>query len=65
MDARLVMYRSVGTRNIYHVDPAGLAELRAYLDSLWENALLNLKAVAEESYLRVKKTNDKKGKKRT
>jgi DNA-binding transcriptional ArsR family regulator len=64
IDARLVTYRSEGTRNIYQIDPAGVAELRAYLDSLWERVLPDFKAAAEESYSKAKNRRAK-GKKKT
>jgi DNA-binding transcriptional ArsR family regulator len=35
----LVSYDELGTRNVYRLDPAGLGELRAWLDSFWEIAL--------------------------
>jgi DNA-binding transcriptional ArsR family regulator len=35
----LVRYEELGTRNVYRLDPAGLTELRAWLDSFWESAL--------------------------
>jgi DNA-binding transcriptional ArsR family regulator len=35
----LVSYDELGTRNVYRLDPAGLAELRAWLDTFWETAL--------------------------
>ncbi len=35
----LVSYDELGTRNVYRLDPAGLAELRSWLDSFWETAL--------------------------
>jgi DNA-binding transcriptional ArsR family regulator len=63
VDARLVTYRSVGTRNIYRVDPEGIAALRAYLDSLWQKALADFKTVAEESFSKAKKNN--KGRRKT
>jgi DNA-binding transcriptional ArsR family regulator len=63
VDARLVTYRSVGTRNIYRIDPEGVAALRTYLDSLWQKALADLKIVAEESFSQAKKTG-KKGRRR-
>lgn len=37
--ARLVRHRKRGTRHIYHPDPAGLAPLRAYVESLWDDVL--------------------------
>ncbi len=35
----LVSYSELGTRNVYRLDPAGLSELRAWLDDFWETAL--------------------------
>ncbi len=35
----LVSYDELGTRNVYRLDPAGLSELRAWLDGFWETAL--------------------------
>jgi DNA-binding transcriptional ArsR family regulator len=35
----LVSYEELGTRNVYRLDPAGLTELRAWLDGFWETAL--------------------------
>jgi DNA-binding transcriptional ArsR family regulator len=35
----LVSYSELGTRNLYRLDPAGLSELRAWLDGFWETAL--------------------------
>ena len=60
VDARLVTYRSVGTRNIYRVDPEGVAALRAYLDSLWQKALADFKIAAEESFSKAKRTDKKR-----
>jgi len=37
--ARLVRERRVGTRHYYCADPAGLAELRTYVESLWDDVL--------------------------
>ena len=37
--SRLVRYDELGTRNVYRLDPAGLTELRDWLDSFWESAL--------------------------
>ena len=46
-EAGLVAERREGTRRIYRVEPKGLADLRAYLDSFWEQALAGFKAAAE------------------
>ena len=35
----LVSYTELGTRNVYRLDPAGLGELRTWLDGFWETAL--------------------------
>ena len=40
--------RAAGTRRIYQVDPAGLRELRAYLDQFWSKALVAYKAAVEQ-----------------
>jgi len=48
-DAGLVMHRVAGTRHVYQLDPAGVAALRDYLDSLWQRALTEFKKVAELS----------------
>jgi DNA-binding transcriptional ArsR family regulator len=49
-EAELVRFDRDGTRNIYEIDPAGLASLREYLDGLWTQALRNLKKLAESTY---------------
>ena len=36
---QLVEYESVGTRHLYRLDPAGIRELRAWLDDFWDGAL--------------------------
>jgi DNA-binding transcriptional ArsR family regulator len=46
-DAGLVSERRQGTRRIYRIRPEGLAELREFIDGLWEIKLANLKRVAE------------------
>ncbi len=35
----LVSYDELGTRNVYRLDPAGLTELRSWLDTFWGTAL--------------------------
>jgi DNA-binding transcriptional ArsR family regulator len=49
-EAGLVRHESIGTRNLYEVDPARIAEVRDYLDRLWRKALANLKARAEKPH---------------
>ena len=46
-DAGLVAERRNGTRRIYRIRPEGLAELRDFIDGLWEVKLATLKQVAE------------------
>jgi DNA-binding transcriptional ArsR family regulator len=38
-DAGLVTDRAEGTRRVYHIDPKGLAAMRAWLDQFWDVAL--------------------------
>jgi DNA-binding transcriptional ArsR family regulator len=44
----LVADRREGTRRIYRLDPAGLAELRGYVEGLWHRALADFKRAAED-----------------
>jgi DNA-binding transcriptional ArsR family regulator len=37
--AGLVADRAEGTRRVYHIDPRGLAAVRAWLDQFWDVAL--------------------------
>ncbi len=53
-EAGLVTERRNGTRHLYRVDPDGLAELRAYLEGFWEEALASFKAAAEREQGRKK-----------
>jgi DNA-binding transcriptional ArsR family regulator len=46
-DAGLVSERREGTRRIYRLEPTGLRDLRAYLNSFWTVALAEFKAAAE------------------
>src|SRR5881396_3345107 len=46
-EAGLVTERKEGTRRIYGVEPKAIADLRAYFDSFWEQALAGFKAAAE------------------
>ena len=42
----LVELNRSGTRHYYHLDPNRLGELRAYVESLWEDALGSVAAAA-------------------
>jgi DNA-binding transcriptional ArsR family regulator len=46
--AGLVADRQAGRHRIYHVDPDGLAALRAELDQFWTKTLAAYKAVVEQ-----------------
>jgi|HubBroStandDraft_1064217.scaffolds.fasta_scaffold00567_20 DNA-binding transcriptional ArsR family regulator len=48
-EAGLVTHRTSGTRHLYQLDPQGVARLRTYLDDLWQAALFQFKAAAEQS----------------
>ena len=47
-EAGLVTERKDGTRRIYGVEPQAIADLRAYFDSFWEQALAGFKEQAEK-----------------
>lgn len=46
-DAGLLSERREGTRRMYRARPEGLAELRAFLATMWPDALERFKAAAE------------------
>lgn len=46
-DAGLVTERRDGARRVYRVDPSGVAELRAYFDRFWNEALGGYQKAAE------------------
>ena len=52
--AGLVTHQSVGTRNIYRVDPKGIELLRNQLDGLWQRSLASFKKEAERLYQETK-----------
>lgn len=43
-EAHLVRAEPAGARQIYHIDPAGLGHMRAWLDQFWDRALENFKS---------------------
>ena len=47
-DARLVRDAAQGTRRIYSIDPAGLGQIRAWLDQFWDRALAGYAEAAEK-----------------
>ena len=46
--AGLVTHRRQGTRHLYEVNGNGVAELRAWIDGFWDEALARFKAAAEK-----------------
>ena len=46
-EARLVRDHADGTRRIYSIDPAGLGQIRAWLDRFWDQALSAFAEAAE------------------
>ena len=48
-EAGLVNDRADGTRRVYHIDPQGLGQLRAWLDRFWGVALEAFAAEAERA----------------
>ena len=46
-EAQLVRDQAEGTRRIYHIDPAGLGAIRAWLDRFWDENLAAYVAAAE------------------
>ena len=47
-DAQLVRAEARGASNIYHIDPHGLGQVRAWLDRFWGTALEEFRKHAEE-----------------
>jgi DNA-binding transcriptional ArsR family regulator len=48
-EAGVVGHQAVGTRRVYHLDPAGLDAIRSYLDGFWNQALGSFAALAEDT----------------
>ena len=46
-EAQLVRDEARGTRRIYAIDPAGLGQIRAWLDRFWDQSLAAFAAAAE------------------
>lgn len=54
-DAKLVRVEKKGRQRIYHLNPVGLAELRQYTESLWDDVL---RAFGEEAERMVNANKD-------
>jgi DNA-binding transcriptional ArsR family regulator len=48
-ESRLVRAEPKGASNIYHIDPAGLGQMRAWLDRFWSSTLAAYKVTVEKS----------------
>lgn len=46
-DSRLVRAEPKGASNVYHIDPHGLGQMRAWLDRFWSQTLAAYKAAVE------------------
>lgn len=49
-DAGLVTNERAANRNLYQLNPAGVAALRDYLDRFWQQSLQAFKKAAEKSF---------------
>jgi DNA-binding transcriptional ArsR family regulator len=47
-DSRLVRAEPKGASNVYHIDPHGLGQMRAWLDRFWSKTLAAYKVVVEQ-----------------
>ena len=48
-ESRLVRAEPKGASNVYHIDPAGLGQMRAWLDRFWSSTLEAYKVAVEKS----------------
>ena len=48
-EGRLVRAEPRGASNVYHIDPAGLGQMRAWLDRFWSSTLAAYKVAVEKS----------------
>jgi DNA-binding transcriptional ArsR family regulator len=58
--ARLVQSRKQGQQRIYSVDREGLADLRAYVESLWDDVLRAFEQAAAEQAARTPASQEKR-----
>src|ERR1041385_4740568 len=47
-DSRLVRPEPKGASNVYHIDPRGLGQMRAWLDRFWSKTLAAYKVAVEQ-----------------
>jgi DNA-binding transcriptional ArsR family regulator len=48
-ESRLVRAEPKGASNVYHIDPHGLGQMRAWLDRFWTKTLAAYKETVEQS----------------
>jgi DNA-binding transcriptional ArsR family regulator len=48
-ESHLVRAEPKGASNVYHIDPAGLGQMRAWLDRFWSTTLAAYKVAVEQS----------------
>lgn len=48
-ESRLVCAEPKGASNVYHVDPHGLGQMRAWLDRFWSKTLASYKVAVEQT----------------
>ena len=61
VSAGLVTLRRDGTRRLYQARPEGLAELREFLESFWDDSLMQLKHIAEAEQKRIDRDDQHHG----
>jgi DNA-binding transcriptional ArsR family regulator len=54
-ETKLISERREGTQRFYRASSEGLTELRAYLESFWDDGLGKLKAAAETEHKRTRR----------
>jgi len=47
-ESRLVRSEPKGASNVYHIDPHGLGQMRAWLDRFWSKTLAAYKVAVEQ-----------------
>ena len=47
-ESRLVRPEPKGASNVYHIDPAGLGQMRGWLDRFWSKTLAAYKVAVEQ-----------------
>ena len=48
-EAKLISMEQKGARSMYRINKDGVLSMRDYLDSFWDQALLNFKKLAEQT----------------